>query len=66
MSAKHSIPPIQTRSGVGAVFGSRGEPLPEVRKALIEDAPRLVRLHVDAADGSTTSPVCCRRHLGSR
>jgi len=28
------------------VFGSRGEPLPEVRKALIEDAPRLVRLTI--------------------
>ncbi|WP_036999695.1 HlyD family type I secretion periplasmic adaptor subunit [Stutzerimonas stutzeri] len=40
------MPPIQTRSGVGAVFGSRGEPLPEVRKALIEDAPRLVRLTI--------------------
>ncbi|MBK3882488.1 MULTISPECIES: HlyD family type I secretion periplasmic adaptor subunit [Stutzerimonas stutzeri subgroup] len=37
---------MQTRSGVGAVFGSRGEPLPEVRKALIEDAPRLVRLTI--------------------
>ena len=28
------------------MFGSRGEPLPEVRKALIEDAPRLVRLTI--------------------
>ncbi len=46
MSAKHSIPPIQARGGVGSVFGSRGEPLPEVRKALIEDAPRLVRLTI--------------------
>jgi len=46
VSAKHSIPPIQARGGVGSVFGSRGEPLPEVRKALIEDAPRLVRLTI--------------------
>ncbi len=46
MSAKHSIPPIQARGGVGSVFGPRGEPLPEVRKALIEDAPRLVRLTI--------------------
>lgn len=46
MSAKHSIPPNQARGGVGSVFGSRGEPLPEVRKALIEDAPRLVRLTI--------------------
>ncbi len=46
MSAKHSIPLIQARGGVGSVFGSRGEPLPEVRKALIEDAPRLVRLTI--------------------
>lgn len=46
MSAKHSIPPVQARGGVGSVFGSRGEPLPEVRKALIEDAPRLVRLTI--------------------
>ncbi|CEG54069.1 putative protein secretion efflux system, membrane fusion protein (hemolysin-type secretion transmembrane protein) (superfamily ABC, membrane) [Stutzerimonas xanthomarina] len=46
MSAKHSTPPIQARGGVGSVFGSRGEPLPEVRKALIEDAPRLVRLTI--------------------
>lgn len=46
MSAKHSIPPVQARRGVGSVFGSRGEPLPEVRKALIEDAPRLVRLTI--------------------
>lgn len=46
MSAKHSIPPIQARDGVGSVFGSRSEPLPDVRKALIEDAPRLVRLTI--------------------
>ncbi len=46
MSAKHSTPPVQARGGVGSVFGSRGEPLPEVRKALIEDAPRLVRLTI--------------------
>jgi len=46
VSAKHSIPPIQARGGVGSVFGSRSEPLPEVRKALIEDAPRLVRLTI--------------------
>jgi membrane fusion protein, adhesin transport system len=46
VSAKHSIPPVQARGGVGSVFGSRGEPLPEVRKALIEDAPRLVRLTI--------------------
>ncbi len=46
MSAKHSIPPVQACGGVGSVFGSRGEPLPEVRKALIEDAPRLVRLTI--------------------
>lgn len=46
MSAKQSIPPVQARGGVGSVFGSRGEPLPEVRKALIEDAPRLVRLTI--------------------
>ncbi|WP_041015359.1 HlyD family type I secretion periplasmic adaptor subunit [Stutzerimonas kunmingensis] len=37
---------MQARGGVGSVFGSRGEPLPEVRKALIEDAPRLVRLTI--------------------
>jgi len=46
VSAKHSTPPVQARGGVGSVFGSRGEPLPEVRKALIEDAPRLVRLTI--------------------
>jgi len=46
VSAKQSIPPVQARGGVGSVFGSRGEPLPEVRKALIEDAPRLVRLTI--------------------
>ncbi|WP_278446296.1 HlyD family type I secretion periplasmic adaptor subunit [Stutzerimonas kunmingensis] len=40
------MPLIQARGGVGSVFGSRGEPLPEVRKALIEDAPRLVRLTI--------------------
>ncbi|MDA0425339.1 HlyD family type I secretion periplasmic adaptor subunit [Stutzerimonas frequens] len=40
------MPPVQARGGVGSVFGSRGEPLPEVRKALIEDAPRLVRLTI--------------------
>ncbi|MCQ2043747.1 HlyD family type I secretion periplasmic adaptor subunit [Stutzerimonas kunmingensis] len=40
------MPPNQARGGVGSVFGSRGEPLPEVRKALIEDAPRLVRLTI--------------------
>ncbi|WP_411848502.1 HlyD family type I secretion periplasmic adaptor subunit [Stutzerimonas frequens] len=40
------MPPIQARGGVGSVFGSRSEPLPEVRKALIEDAPRLVRLTI--------------------
>jgi len=46
VSAKHSIPPVQARGGVGSVFGSRGEPPPEVRKALIEEAPRLVRLTI--------------------
>ncbi|MDL0438200.1 HlyD family type I secretion periplasmic adaptor subunit [Stutzerimonas frequens] len=40
------MPPVQACGGVGSVFGSRGEPLPEVRKALIEDAPRLVRLTI--------------------
>ena len=34
------------RSGLGSLTGSRNEPLPEVRKALIEDAPRLVRLTI--------------------
>lgn len=46
MSAKQSIPPIQARSGFGSLFSSHGEPLPEVRKALIEDAPRVVRLTI--------------------
>jgi len=46
VSAKNSIRPSQARGGFGSVFGSRGEPLPEVRKALIEDAPRLVRLTI--------------------
>lgn len=46
MSAKHPITPIQARSGLGSLFSSGSEPLPEVRKALIEDAPRLVRLTI--------------------
>jgi len=46
VSAKQSIPPIQARSGFGSLFSSHGEPLPEVRKALIEDAPRVVRLTI--------------------
>lgn len=46
MSAKQSIPPIQARSGFGSLFSSHGEPLPEVRKALIEDEPRVVRLTI--------------------
>lgn len=46
MSAKQSIPPMQARSGFGSIFSSQGEPLPEVRKALIEDAPRVVRLTI--------------------
>lgn len=40
---------------LGSYFGSRGElgnaPLPEVRKALIEDAPRVVRLTIWALIG---------------
>ncbi|MEJ3667840.1 HlyD family type I secretion periplasmic adaptor subunit [Stutzerimonas stutzeri] len=40
------MPPIQARSGFGSLFSSHGEPLPEVRKALIEDAPRVVRLTI--------------------
>lgn len=46
MSAKHPIAPIQARGGLGSLFSSGSEPLPEVRKALIEDAPRLVRLTI--------------------
>lgn len=46
MSAKQSMPPIMARSGLGSLTGSGNEPLPEVRKALIEDAPRLVRLTI--------------------
>ncbi|WP_421684693.1 HlyD family type I secretion periplasmic adaptor subunit [Stutzerimonas urumqiensis] len=34
------------RAGFGGLFGASTEPLPEVRKALIEDAPRLVRLTI--------------------
>jgi len=31
---------------LGGLFGTSAEPLPEVRKALIEDAPRIVRLTI--------------------
>lgn len=45
MSAKNSI-----KSSLGAYFGKRAgqgnEPMPEVSKALIEDAPRVVRLTI--------------------
>ncbi|MCQ4278285.1 HlyD family type I secretion periplasmic adaptor subunit [Pseudomonas stutzeri] len=34
------------RTGFGGLFGSSAEPLPEVRKALVEDAPRIVRLTI--------------------
>lgn len=47
MSAKR-LPevPSLVRAGVGGLFGSSAEPLPEVRKALVEDAPRIVRLTI--------------------
>ncbi|WP_423835131.1 HlyD family type I secretion periplasmic adaptor subunit [Stutzerimonas stutzeri] len=38
--------PSLVRAGVGGLFGSSAEPLPEVRKALVEDAPRIVRLTI--------------------
>ncbi|TWC34595.1 adhesin transport system membrane fusion protein [Pseudomonas sp. SJZ079] len=48
MSAKQT--PGQKAEAVGGYFSSRNgmgnEPLPEVRKALIEDAPRIVRLTI--------------------
>lgn len=47
MSAKR-LPevPSLVRAGVGGLFGASTEPLPEVRKALVEDAPRIVRLTI--------------------
>ncbi len=47
MSAKR-LPeaPTLARTGFGGLFSSSAEPLPEVRKALIEDAPRIVRLTI--------------------
>lgn len=47
MSAKRlrEVPSL-VRAGVGGLFGSSAEPLPEVRKALVEDAPRIVRLTI--------------------
>lgn len=47
MSAKR-LPEVPTlaRAGFGGLFGASAEPLPEVRKALIEDAPRIVRLTI--------------------
>ncbi|HBM10040.1 HlyD family type I secretion periplasmic adaptor subunit [Pseudomonas sp. Choline-3u-10] len=38
--------PTLARAGFGGLFGASAEPLPEVRKALIEDAPRIVRLTI--------------------
>jgi len=38
--------PVLARTGLGGLFGTSAEPLPEVRKALIEDAPRIVRLTI--------------------
>ncbi|MFG3502276.1 HlyD family type I secretion periplasmic adaptor subunit [Pseudomonas sp. NPDC047963] len=38
--------PNFARTGFGGLFGSSAEPLPEVRKALVEDAPRIVRLTI--------------------
>lgn len=47
MSAKR-LPevPSLVRTRVGSLFGASTEPLPEVRKALVEDAPRIVRLTI--------------------
>ena len=47
MSAKR-LPevPSLVRAGGGGLFGASTEPLPEVRKALVEDAPRIVRLTI--------------------
>jgi|TARA_R100000049_G_C1953884_1_gene104651 membrane fusion protein, adhesin transport system len=47
VSAKR-LPEVPTlaRAGFGGLFGASAEPLPEVRKALIEDAPRIVRLTI--------------------
>lgn len=45
MSVEHSAS-ILARIRAGAGLGSRAEPMPEVRKALIEDAPRVVRLTI--------------------
>lgn len=45
MSVEHS-PSILARIRAGTGLGSRAEPMPEVRKALIEDAPRVVRLTI--------------------
>jgi adhesin transport system membrane fusion protein len=36
----------------------QGQPLPEVNKALIEDAPRVVRLTIWASSASSCS-CCC-------
>lgn len=45
MSVEHSAS-ILARIRAGMGLGSRAEPMPEVRKALIEDAPRVVRLTI--------------------
>lgn len=45
MSVEHSTS-ILARIRAGMGLGSRAEPMPEVRKALIEDAPRVVRLTI--------------------
>jgi len=45
VSVEHSAS-ILARIRAGMGLGSRAEPMPEVRKALIEDAPRVVRLTI--------------------
>jgi len=45
VSVEHSAA-ILARIRAGMGLGSRAEPMPEVRKALIEDAPRVVRLTI--------------------
>lgn len=45
MSVEHSAS-ILARIRAGMGLGSRAEPMPEVRNALIEDAPRVVRLTI--------------------